>query len=159
MMTEGKRAAKGRAIAIGAAALLLIAGALALMHAKRARLSIDIPRDNIDYIIVNCGGMGPRKLDYAEHSGMIDSLAEMLSGEYKLAGRWSSGGRAGGGPNAIFFYVGGSREPLRILYVSGRVAVERSRAGQYYLYRKPDTELKFSELEEYVDKYGVFSRS
>ena len=149
-----KTSKRKTAAIVAAAVILLLVGAFALIQAKNSKMSIDIPREDLDYIVIYCRGLGPKKLDYAEHSAMIDSVAETLSGEYKFAGLWSNKGVSGGGPNTVLFYFEGSNEPLEVQYVNGRVAVERRSAGHYRLYKKADSLLVLSELEEYATAYG-----
>lgn len=149
-----KSAKRKTAVIVAATVIVLLLAAVALIQAKNAKISIDIPREDLDYIVIYCRGLGPKKLDYAEHSEIIDSAAERLSGSYKYAGRWSNIGVSGGGPNTILFYSKGSAEPLELRYVNGRIAVERRSAGHYRLYKKADSLLGLSELEEYAIVYG-----
>ncbi len=145
---------KGKYRWLAGVTIIILVLSIFVVNYRDRNISIEIQREDIAYIVGYCRGYGPRKLNYSEHSMMIDQVIQILSGEYTYQKIWSNDGKSGGGPYSIVFFSDDDEELYRVQYVDGYVAQEKTNTSKYYLYEKNNDHVLLDDFEEYLDLYG-----
>lgn len=139
--------------------IMLTLGIFITAQNGRRTITVDINTDGLAYLVGNCRGLGPKRLNYSEHQAMIDYAVETLSGEYTYKKTWSNQGFSGGGPNIICFFAETREQMHEIMYVDGFIAISTPTYGKFYLYEKMDGELSLAGFEKYLNRYGTAQRT
>ena len=137
------------------AAVVVLAAVLWIRH-DRQNIRVEIDGERVTYIVAYCQGLGPRRLDRREHPEMIDSLAEMLTGEYAYRETRSNYGVSGGGPYSILFYGENGQVLADVRYFGDCIAVMKNQRGKYWLYERVDGRLSLGAFETYLNTHGRY---
>ena len=121
---------------------------------NRPEISIDIDRGELNYIVANVKGLGPKKLDYESHQIVLDRFITMVNGEYSYVKLWSNEGQSGGGPYSVRFISKSDEIEYALQYINGHVAVSTDKRSYFYLYAKNEGQLQFDEFEAYLIANG-----
>ena len=126
---------------------------------NRQTMTISIDRGNVSYIVIYYG-ISPRRVNYAEHQVALDSVFDMLTGDYEYSGTWRRPETTGGGPYSISFFNHNRELINRICYMDYRVFISANPGAadngkRMYTYRHKERNIDLSDFYSYMDENDI----
>ena len=143
--------------------VILLISYLAISAINRQTMTISIDRESVSHIVIYYG-ISPRKVDYSEHKVALDSVFDMLSGDYDYSGTWRRPDTAGTGMCSIFLYNQNKELICTINYMNNRVYIianqsiphnSKMYANKMYAYRHKTNIIDFSDFYAYMDGNNI----
>jgi len=135
---------------------VLLVSYFVVSYAIRQKMTISIDRESVSYIKISYHGFGWKTVNYSEHKDALDSLFDMLSGEYEYIGNWRMPEASGTGTGAIEVYNQNRELVNSILYLDYRILVSKNPSNKrnraFYTYRNIHGTLDFNDFYSYIDK-------
>ena len=152
------------------AIIVLLAIYMIVAFVGRLTMTVALNREDIKFIISNSRqSAGAIILYYAEHKEALDSLFDMITGEYAYAGVWRPPAGGGIGPNSLMVYSHDHELLFDIgLFSDSYITVPSGTSSflsrisdglfreKFYVYVHHEDKPLFSDFFQYLETYGKY---